>query len=268
VTVTLDYLWLDVELDGDPRVLSLLQNSSTSSLPFREHVWIGVTSTESGTTVEVGDDSAPAADTIAIGELAYAAVHDRVAHWAREEGWSRIHAGLADIGGKRIMIAGPSGVGKTTTIVALADEGAVVLGDEAVMVRDGQAIALPRPFHAKQGGSGIEGLRPEVVLSVLDYPDPIAVLDPAALNRVERLRHEPAPIDLIVLLERGAGAEPVAEPVGVTEAIVALAPDAGPFTPDRADLLRSIIALAESAPVVRLLMTTPTATAQAIVGLA
>ena len=166
------------------------------------------------------------------------------------------------------MIAGPSGVGKTTTIVALAGEGAVVLGDEAVLVRRGEAITLPRPFHAKHGGRGIDGLRPEVVLTVLAYPDPIAVLDPAALNRLDRLRHEPAPIDLIVLLERGGDGRPVAEPVGVAQAIIALAPDAGPFTPDRADLVRAVIALAESAPVVRLRMTTPAATADAIAGLA
>jgi hypothetical protein len=267
MVVTLDYLWLDVELDGDYRVLSLLQNSSTSSLPVRERVRIGVTSDPLGAVVTIGKDHRAAADTIEIGELAYGAVHDRVSRWAREEGWSRIHAGLADITGKRIMIAGPSGVGKTTTIVALADEGAIVLGDEAVLIRDGEAIALPRPFHAKHGGRGIYGLRPEVVLTVLDYPDPIAVLDPAALNRVDRLRHEPAPIDLIVLLERGGDAHPVAEPVGVAEAIIALAPDAGPFTADRADLLRAVIAISESAPVVRLRMTTPTATSRAIVDL-
>jgi hypothetical protein len=268
VTIVLDYLWVDVELDGDPRVLSLLQNSSTSSLPSRERVRIGVSSAPSGPILEIGMRRYKAADTIAIAELAFGAVHDRVSRWAREEGWSRMHAGLADVGGRRIMIAGPSGVGKTTTIVALADAGATVLGDEAVLTRGRQSIALPRPLHAKHGGHGIEGLRPESVLTVLDYPDPIAVLDPAAINRTDKLHHGLAPIDLIVLLERGEGPAPRAEPVGVAEAIIALAPDAGPFTPDRAELARSVVAIAESAPIVRLRMTTPSATAQFIVGLA
>ena len=218
--------------------------------------------------MEIGSHGVRAATTIEIGEIAYGAVHDRVARWARDEGWARMHAGLTDIGGRRIMIAGPSGIGKTTTIVALAREGTVVLSDEAVFVRDGEAISLPRPFHAKHGGTGIVGLRPESILTVLDYPDPIAVLDPASINRVKRLSHEPSRIDLIVLLERGSGPVPVAEPVTVAEAIVALAPDAGPFTPNRAALLRGLIDVAESAPVVRLRMTTPAAMADAIIGLA
>jgi len=267
VSLPLDYLWLDVDVDGDARVASLLQNSSSSSIPTRERLWIGVRSDTSGAIVEIDSHGVRAANRIEIGEIAYGAVHDRVARWARDEGWARMHAGLADVGGRRIMIAGPSGMGKTTTMVALAREGTLVLSDEAVLVRHGEAISLPRPFHAKHGGMGIDRLRSESILTVLDYPDPIAVLDPASINRVARLRHEPLPIDLIVLLERGAGPVPVAEPVTVAEAIVALAPDAGPFTPNRADLLRALIALAESAPVVRLKMTTPAATADAILGL-
>jgi len=162
------------------------------------------------------------------------------------------------------MIAGPSGVGKTTTIVALADQGATVLGDEAVLVRDGQAIALPRPLHAKHGGAGIDGLREEAVLTTLPYEDPLAILNPAAINRVPWLEHRPAPLDLIVLLERSDGDLPQVVPASSAEAIVALAPDAGPFTPDRVQLVRTVIELAESAPVVRLLMTTPAETARTL----
>ena len=264
MAVILDYLWLEVELDGDPRLVSLLQNSSTSSLPVRERVTIGVASGSDGDTVEIDGDPHPASGTIEIAEIAYGAVHDRVARWARDEGWARIHAGLADAGGRRIMIAGPSGVGKTTTIVALADQGATVLGDEAVLVRDGQSIALPRPLHAKHGGTGIGGLRQETILTTLPYDDPIAILDPAAINRVPRLEHRPAPLDLIVLLERSDGDQPRVVPASTAEAIVALAPDAGPFTPDRVQLVRTVIELAESAPVVRLLMTTPAETARAL----
>jgi len=267
MSVVLDYLWLDVELDDDPRLVSVLQNSSTSSIAARDRLRVGMASTSSGDVVDIDGVRHPARGPIEIGELAYAAVHDRIAEWARRDGWSRIHAGLADIAGRRVMIAGPSGVGKTTTIVALADRGATVLGDEAVLVKDGESIALPRPLHAKHGGHGIEGLRPESILTVLEYPDPIAILDPAAINRVDRLHHRIAPVDLIVLLERGDSQSAEAVPASVTDAIVALAPDAGPFTADRTELVRSIIALAESAPVVRLRMASPGATADVLMEL-
>jgi hypothetical protein len=136
-----------------------------------------------------------------------------------------------------------------------------------VLIREGLAIAVPRPFHAKHGGSGIKGLRAETVLTVLDYPDPIAILDPAAINRVESLQHRPAPVDLIVLLERGDSLEPRVRPATGGEAIVALAPDAGPFTLDRGELVRSVVGIAESAPVVRLIMSDPDSTARAILDL-
>jgi hypothetical protein len=267
-TVTLDYLWLEVEVAMDPAVLSLLVNSSTSTLRTRESLRISASpSSTGGWIAQIGLRRHRAVDAAALGELAYGAVHDRVARWAREEGWARLHAGLADIDGRRVVIAGPSGVGKTTTMVALADAGATALGDEGVLIREGLAIALPRPFHAKHAGSGIAGLQRQSVLTVLDYPDPIAILDPAAINRVPSLRHEPSPIDLIVLLERSDTAQPVAQKATVGEAIVALAPDAGPFTIDRGELVRSVVSLAESAPIIRLSMSDPDSTARAIMDL-
>lgn len=269
-SVTLDYLWLDVEVTTQPAVLSLLGNSGESTIDTRETLRIAVSPSASGGWIaEIGLRRYRAADDLDLGELVYGAVHDRVAYWAREEGWMRIHAGLADIAGRRIMIAGPSGVGKTTTMVQLAAAGATVLGDEAVLIRDRDAIALPRPFHAKHAGRGIRGLNPEAVSTVLDYPDPIAILDPAVINGIVVLRHAPAPIDLIVLLERGDPPlrEPEVEAATGGDAIVALAPDAGPFTADRGELLRSVIRLVESAPVVKLRMAAPDETARAIMDL-
>jgi len=179
----------------------------------------------------------------------------------------RLHAALVDLDGRRIVIAGPSGVGKTTTVVLLAGPHATVLGDEAVLIRDGVAIALPRPLHAKHGGAGIPGLRDEMVLDRLDYDDPIAVLDPGVVNGVAVVRHESAPIDLIVLLDDTAEPGSV-RPVDTGEAIIALTPDAGPFTPDRAALVRTVIALAESTRIVRLGRGTPRETAASIRSLA
>ncbi len=267
-TLTLDYLWLKVEVSTGPAVLALLDNSSTSSFDTDERLKIAASpSAAGGWIAEIGLRRHRAANDLLLGELVYGAVHDRVARWSREHGWSRIHAGLADIAGRRVVVAGPSGVGKTTTMVALADAGALALGDEGVLIRDGVAVAVPRPFHAKHAGRGIPGLRAESVLTVLEYPDPIAVLDPAVLNRVPMLRHEPAAVDLILLLERGDGAETEAVPATVGEAIVALAPDAGPFTMDRKELARSVISLAESAPIVRVRMGDPGSTARAIMAL-
>jgi hypothetical protein len=267
---TLDYLWLEVDVVGAGEGLELLRNAAITSVPTRERLRIEVGAAPEGWSVLLDRRRHPARDLHHVAETGYAAVHDRVARWAREEGWMRLHAALVDVGRgagrRRVAIAGPSGVGKTTTVLALAGPGATVLGDEAVLVRDGLSIALPRPLHAKHAGARIAGLRPSMVLARLDYDDPIAVLDPAAVNRVPRVRHETAPIDLVVLLDRGA--DPLAvQRVGAGEAVLALAPDAGPFTPDRGALVRAVVALADATPVVRLGMGTPAQTAEAIRGL-
>jgi hypothetical protein len=60
-----------------------------------------------------------------------------------------VHAGAVISGPTTIAIVGESGAGKTTTTLALATEGATLLSDDAVFVRDG-LHALRIPLHVTE----------------------------------------------------------------------------------------------------------------------
>ena len=83
--------------------------------------------------------------TLYVNEL----VNFRLAHHMRN--LLKIHAACGSFNGRRFLLAGEKGAGKTTLITRLLFEGAAVHGDENVLVREEEVIALPRNFHLKDG---------------------------------------------------------------------------------------------------------------------
>ncbi len=67
----------------------------------------------------------------------------------------RIHAGCAEWNGKRFLVVGDKGAGKTTLMVSLVLAGFRVVGDELALVRDCKAIPFPRRFNIKQESTGL-----------------------------------------------------------------------------------------------------------------
>jgi hypothetical protein len=65
-------------------------------------------------------------------------------------GCVRIHAGCGEYRGKRFLVVGDSGAGKTTLMVRLLFEGFKVDGDELVLIRGGESFPFPRRFHVKE----------------------------------------------------------------------------------------------------------------------
>lgn len=65
-------------------------------------------------------------------------------------GFVRIHAGCGEYNGKRFLVIGDSGVGKTTLMVRLLFEGFKVHGDELAMINEFESFAFPRRFHIKE----------------------------------------------------------------------------------------------------------------------
>ena len=62
----------------------------------------------------------------------------------------RIHAGCGEWEGKRFLVVGDKGAGKTTFMVTLLLAGFRVVGDELALVKDGKAMPFPRRFNIKQ----------------------------------------------------------------------------------------------------------------------
>lgn len=83
--------------------------------------------------------------------LIYRRIYRRLLERFVLSGWVVFHAVLATVDGRRMLILGDKGSGKTTLAAALLYGGHLVEGDEMVMVRDGQIVAVPRRLHFKPG---------------------------------------------------------------------------------------------------------------------
>lgn len=158
---------------------------------------------EDGDVLATGLDVADAVDAV------YLRVYRRAFELAARMGWSRVHAVTADLDGRRLLLVGPSGVGKTTLALALAGDGAAIGGDESVLVKGGDAVAVPRGFHVK---AGTIDLVPEFAAAIAAAPTvaDVSVVDPRSI--VPDWRITATPVDHIVLLD------PTADPEALTPA--------------------------------------------------
>jgi hypothetical protein len=79
--------------------------------------------------------------------------------WAlRARGLYDIHAAaVVPPGGRPIVLAGDSGMGKTTWMLAFVSAGAKYLGDDRVLVRSTRVFGYPRAFHL--GPATLEAFR-------------------------------------------------------------------------------------------------------------
>ncbi len=179
-------------------------------------------------------------------EEAYRTVHDRVLRLAEHEGWLRLHAATVDLHGRRILLAGRSGAGKTTLAAALLADGWDVRGDEAVFVRDGIALPLARRLHVRPATFDLlPALRRVPDPVVLPYRPPLWTLDPAALRGPFDLR--PAPVSHIVLLDpvHHGPCELSAAPSG--DVLGSLAAEALPYSRHTGPAVRQLAAVLREA---------------------
>lgn len=60
-------------------------------------------------------------------------------------------ASCVAIGGRAVLIEGVPGIGKTSLALALIDRGAVLVGDDGVLLEDGGGVLLARPHPQTRG---------------------------------------------------------------------------------------------------------------------
>jgi hypothetical protein len=199
-------LWHEFTISTpSPAVLAALEflvQAAAQRVDVRDEIAIAVVPAAGG--FEIHQDRGPivdAADASAVLDVVYRRVYQHVFDEASRQGWVRAHAALADVHGRRFVLAGAAGVGKTTLALRLLYDGEDVQGDESVLLRAGESIAVPRPFHLKPGS---EAYVPEITELLPHLPTvagdpPVSAFDPTRAG----LRWEitPGTVDAVVVLE-------------------------------------------------------------------
>jgi hypothetical protein len=204
---------------------------------------------------EEGDAVADVATIDDARDAIYVRAHRRAFELASLAGWVRLHGALVDVGEARVLLTGASGSGKSTLTARMLIDGDRVQGDESVLVRDGEVVAVPRPLHLEPATAA---LVPEIaaLLSRAPRVSGIAILDPGRHGFRWQLRE--APLDHAIVLDRNPG-PPGCVPIPQTEMMAALVPEAFRVTETKSALLRQLTAAVSGARCHRLAMSDPAA---------
>src|SRR5262249_51463388 len=81
--------------------------------------------------------------------IVYSRAHARAIERFLLSGWVILHAAVARVGPRRMLVLGHKGAGKTTLALRLLYSGHAVEGDELAMERNGRVVVLPRLLHLK-----------------------------------------------------------------------------------------------------------------------
>ena len=219
-------LWHDVTIGTDGRAaaeLDLLLATATHPMDAACRIRYDLAGgdaagrDEAHTIVEDGDVLAQGLSTVEARDLIHQRAHRRAFELASRKGWVRLHGGVIDVDGHRVVVLGPSGAGKTSLCVRLMLDGGDLQGDESFLLRGDEVLAVPRPLHLKPGGAAVN---PDLgtVVAPLPEVDGLALLDPRRqLGRPWALTV--APVDVLVLLEPADGRAVHSRPLSIADAL-------------------------------------------------
>jgi hypothetical protein len=215
------YHWVELHLPAAGSLLDVLHHQARSPIAA-EVTWpvsLG-THPPGGLALQINGPASVHPTPLAALEAAYRRLHGEVLRRAQAHGWIRLHAATVDIGRTRLLLAGPSGIGKTTLAARLLADGHGLQGDEAVFIRSGESLALPRRLHVREPTLHLVPSLRVRPATLLPYDPPLWTIDPTAgLLRT-------AAVDHVVLLRRdGApGSTPVPTPVLLDEVLTETVP--------------------------------------------
>lgn len=269
-----DYLWFDVLVEADPQArgcpeLDVLDHRFVGPFEHSSTLHLHPHRTDAGWVLNPFWQGAPISPDFAapmefatgleLAEQAYGLVHRELMACSQRAGYARLHAAVADVAGARVLLAAPSGVGKTTLALRLAQQGAVLHSDEGALIQSGRSLGLPRRAHVKDSGSWLWPREWGTHQVSLAYTPPVHAYDIAAIFGPQgTVRLSDRPTDLVVILgERDAELQAV--PVSPGEALGHLLPEAGGYgstaesiTVSRSRLVAEVAALLRQARAIRL----------------
>lgn len=131
-----------------------------------------------------------------------------------------IHGATLVIEGRRLLMVGHKGCGKSTLALHLALAGHIVEGDEHLLVREGEVIARPRTLRVKDGSLPLIPGLPEAVWqspSIINW-DGVAIraISPGLGQRDWVIRA--GTLDAIVYLVANHGGRSAARPIATNDA--------------------------------------------------
>lgn len=142
--------------------------------------------------------------------LLYGRAYQRVLEPYAQSGWVMLHAALVDVDGRRLVLMGDKGTGKTTLASRLMLAGHKVQGDEMTLVREKVSLAVPRRFHLKPGAhKWLPELAEHISRLPITHADDMVIraMDPKKAGFSWNIHS--APVDALVWLtpNHGAGSE-------------------------------------------------------------
>jgi hypothetical protein len=144
---------VEVAVDDDrlETAIDYLANGARQPLTPRATMHYAVNGRGPYTLFEEGDYLARLDGPDDVLYVLYQRSHARLVDYLSLSGWVPLHAGVVSIAGRRALMLGSKGAGKTTLMLRLLYDGHAVEGDELVFTRGGDAVCLPRNFHVKPG---------------------------------------------------------------------------------------------------------------------
>jgi hypothetical protein len=118
-----------------------------------------------------------------------------------------LHAASLRYGGRRVLLAGSKGAGKTTFALRLMQSGYQLEGDEHVLCSNGHVIARPRACRVKASALSILPDLASVIAGAPSYTDDnngtIFNVEPTML--ASNWRIERGPVDIVIALQPNHG---------------------------------------------------------------